>query len=119
MVWPSRGRLLGLLLLVVRHIAAVGLCVLDLVVIVGHLGPRCESVTCLARSLIGCRSIAILCCLGACLGRQLSLLLARVDARASVVDALEEEVDVSERLEVNYDFNDGAQRHYSAFLIIS
>lgn len=111
MVWTSRGCLLGLFLLVVRHIAAVGLCVLDLVVMVGWLGPRCESVTCLARNLVCCCSIGILGSLGACLRKQLSLLLARVDARASVVDTLEEKVDVSERLEVNYDFNDGAQRH--------
>ena len=42
----------------------------------------------------------------------LSLFLLGVQTEARIVDALEEKVDVAERLEVDDDFDDGAQRHY-------
>ena len=51
----------------------------------------------------------------------LALLLLRVQPEARVVDTLEEQVDVPEGLQVDDDFDDGAQRHYFllSFLLCS
>ena len=71
--------------------------------LVGHL----VRVICIIGLLTGL--IVNLCSVGAL---YLSLFLFRVQAEARVINPLKEKVDVAERLEVDNDFHDGAQRHY-------
>ena len=79
----------------------------------------CDSIAALAGLVVCfvcCCGVRILGCLIVCqtliCTLELSLFLLGVQTEARIVDALEEKVDVAERLEVDNDFDDGAQRHY-------
>ena len=78
----------------------------------------CDSIAALANLVIRfvcCRLVSILTLV---VGQslvwtlELALFLLGMQTEARIVDALEEKVDVAERLEVDNDFDDGAQRHY-------
>ena len=77
-----------------------------------------DSVTTLAGLIvwvISCRLIRILSgsivALSLVSAFNLTLFLLRVQAEARIINALKEKVDITERLEVDNYFNDGAQRH--------
>ena len=119
------ARLISLLLLIVGNIAAIWLSILDLLIAIHCTTGQatcCDTVSALGCSLRARRvthplnlletllAAAIIISGGACTAKLPSLFL-RMYAEPRIINTLEEKVNVTERLEVHHDFDDGAQRH--------
>ena len=120
-------RLISLLLLIVGNVAAIRLCILDLLISI-HCTTG-QATCCDTVSALGCCSLrarraiyrlnllvtllaaAIVIISGGASTAKLPPLFLGMYAEPRIINTLEEKVNVTEGLEVHHDFNDGAQRH--------